>query len=249
MLFIASVCDTDDDPARRKRLGKLLDAAVKYAIDGQSSRGGWGFIAAREGYDFDDTMTSTFVLQSLRAAEKAGATVPRAALNKAAKYLASATNQEGGIIYTMSNGGRPMGGDGQPLQTAAAAAFYVYADRKPPTLAKWVSFAAKNTPPLPLPGKGPQPALYNSYTLQQHLALARLARGLGESGHRGLDPAARETDLLAWSGYRELLFKYLKATQAADGSWTDQFIGAGYSTALALIALQLDNNYLPAFGG
>jgi hypothetical protein len=249
LLFLASAYDSDDDPARRQRLGKLLDPAVKYAVDGQTSRGGWPSVRGRDGYDFDDTMSSVFVLQALKAAEKAGAKVPGAALDRAAKYLADATNPEGGVVFTLSNGVRPRGGDGQTLPTAGAAAVFVHAERKPATLAKWVSYSQKNMPYLPRGGQGPRPQLNNSFTLQHHLVVARVARGLGGGGHRALDPAAREADLLAWSAHREALFKYLQATQAADGSWLDQFIGSSYSTALALIMLQMDNNHLPAFAG
>ena len=49
--------------------------------------------------------------------------------------------------------------------------------------------------------------------------------------------------------YREGLFKYLASTQEAAGNWADPYAGAPYNTAVALIILQLDNNYLPAFGG
>ena len=83
--------------------------------------------------------------------------------------------------------------------------------------------------------------------MQQHLALARLANALGEDGHRKLDPRMKDADLLQWSAYRARLFGYLKATQVKDGSWADPFISPAYGTALALIMLQLDNNYLPAF--
>ena len=112
-----------------------------------------------------------------------------------------------------------------------------------------MSYSLKTAPYLPRGEKGPRPVLNNSYTLQQHLAVARVAYGLGDRGHRALDPAARDSEVLAWSAHREALFKYLKATQTADGTWIDQFIGPAYSTALALVILQLDNNYLPAFGG
>ena len=33
--------------------------------------------------------------------------------------------------------------------------------------------------------------------------------------------------------------------RAVNGVWTDQFHGAAFATAMALIVLQLPNNYLP----
>ena len=35
--------------------------------------------------------------------------------------------------------------------------------------------------------------------------------------------------------------------QTADGSWADQNFGPAYATSLALVILQLDNDYVPAF--
>ena len=52
---------------------------------------------------------------------------------------------------------------------------------------------------------------------------------------------------MRWSAYRALLFKAVKATQGKDGSWPDVYIGPAYSTALALMILQLDNDFVSAF--
>jgi hypothetical protein len=114
--------------------------------------------------------------------------------------------------------------------------------RRPETLARWVGYAYRNLPPV----EGTN--VVDSVAVYQHYHLARVANVLGETGHRKLDPAAKDVDLLLWSAYRAALFKTLKAAQAADGSWADQLgVGPAFGTALALIVLQLDNNYLPAF--
>ena len=71
------------------------------------------------------------------------------------------------------------------------------------------------------------------------------AHALGENGHRALDPNADEP--LRWTEYRARLYAHLKDAQSANGSWGDQSIGPEYATSLALIILQLDNDFLPAF--
>ena len=247
MLFLASAYDTDNDPARRKRLEKILSAAVKYAAEAQSPQGGWGFGAAREGNNFSESGGTAFMVQALRAAESAGMDVPRQTLDKAARYFASATHPRGGIVYGLGNGYDARAGDGQPFQTAAAAAAYLAADRRPPLLAGWVNFARQSPPYLPRVGQPAQRDQMNSYTLQQHLALARLTHTLGEGGHRALEHGRPEAELLRWSDQREPLYQYLAASQNREGYWPDASIGNSYSTALALILLQLENNYLPAF--
>ncbi len=246
LLFLVSAYDTDDDQPRRQRIGKLLDTGITFAVAAQTRAGGWGFVTARDGGDYGETSTTAFMLQALLTAERAGLKVPRSSLDRAARYLVSATNAEGGVIYSPSNGFFPQGGDGQPLSTAAAAAVLATAERKPAMLAKWVNFS-KKTVSLPAANRPLPPGSMNVFSLQQYLATARVAHTLGDTGHRLLAPEAREGELLRWSPYRNQLFKTLKSAQAADGNWPDPAFGASYLSALALITLQLDNNYLPAF--
>lgn len=54
LTFLASAYDVDDDPDRRKRTAAVLAKAVTFLADVRTSRGAWGFIAAREGSDYDD---------------------------------------------------------------------------------------------------------------------------------------------------------------------------------------------------
>jgi hypothetical protein len=249
LLFLASAYDTDDDEARRKRLGKILENAVRFAIDGQTKRGGWGFVSATPGSENDDTQGTAFMIQSLVVAEKAGIKVPREVFDRATQYLVDATAEDGGMPYTLVRGATRQVGDGQSLQTSAATAAVTASGRKPAVLTKWIGYSKRSTASLQAPGQPARLAVSNVFALQQHLAAARVALSLGETGHRGLDADVRETDLFRWSPYREQLFKALKGTQLTDGSWTDTGRGIGpvYATSLALIILQLDNNYLPAF--
>jgi hypothetical protein len=76
---------------------------------------------------------------------------------------------------------------------------------------------------------------------------ARVAFALGENGYKRLDPLARDSDLVRWSSYRPVAHDALKDQQLADGSWADTVNGPVYSASLALVILQLDNGYLPAF--
>jgi hypothetical protein len=241
LLFLASAYDTDDDAARRKRLRPILDNAVKYAIKGQTQRGGWGVLASPQ-YDYDDSISTASMLQALLAAEKAGILVPRSSLEKATKYLRDATNEDGSVNYALVNGAFP-----QPYATTFAAAALMATERKPSPLTRWVAYTKRNAAFLPKPEQLANAGVYNSTALQQYLTTARIAHALGDAGHRTLDPKTPDADLLRWSPHREGLFKYLKAAQTADGSWPDVVTGPSHSTALTLIMLQLDNNYLPAF--
>src|SRR5262245_48746116 len=67
LTFLAAAYDVDDDEPRRKRVAKLLEAAVKFAGDGQTSRGGWGYVSATDGADFDEANVTVTMLQALMA--------------------------------------------------------------------------------------------------------------------------------------------------------------------------------------
>jgi squalene cyclase len=241
LLFLASVYDIDDHDVRRELLRPILVAAVKYTIEAQTQAGGWGFVSAREG-GLDHSASTALVLQALHTAEKAGIPVPRESLEKAATYLQDATAGDGGVNYSLANTS-----DVRSFATATTAAALLNADRKSVHLADWVAYSKRYAHPLEIDALGTPRGGFSSYILQQSLATARVAHALGETGHLALDPTVGEADLLRWSPFRERLFKYLKQTQTDDGYWSDGAFGASYTTALALIMLQMDNNYLPAF--
>ena len=72
---------------------------------------------------------------------------------------------------------------------------------------------------------------------------------LAPAGPQGLviDPVAKASELTTWSGYKRTAFKPLRDAQEKDGGWQQLFFGRAHATASALIVLQLDNGYLPAF--
>ena len=242
LLFLVCVHDVDDDPERARRIAPLIEKAVTFVVGCQTSRGGWGFISARDGNDYDDGYSTATVLQALFAARRAGFDVPKSATDKGVRYLVNSTNRDGGVIYSIYGGAVPRGNDGQPLHTAGAAAGLLMTDgARPEVLAKWVRNAHSSTAPQLRDLRN------TSYVLHMHYHMARAAYALGESGHARLEPDARGADLLKWSAYRATAFKAVKAAQGKDGGWADPSVGPTYSTALALVILQLDNGYLPAF--
>jgi hypothetical protein len=243
LLFLASVSDVDDDPDRAKRVSRLIEKAVAFAVSCQTSRGGWGYISARDGNDFDDAPSTTTVLQALFAARRAGFDVPKSATDKAVRYLAKCTAPNGGITYSLAVGDQLVNNNTQPLQTAGAAAALLTVDSpRPEALAKWIGSASAGA-------ASQMRSLRNagSYGLLLQCHMARAAYALGESGHARLDPDVRDTALVKWSAHRASVFKAVKDVQGKDGSWADPYVGPAYSTALALVILQLDNGYLPAF--
>ena len=76
MLFLSCVYGQEPDGDLRKELGKVLAAACRYSRKAQTSRGGWGYVSARDGSDFDEGCVTIVQIQALRAARQAGIPMP-----------------------------------------------------------------------------------------------------------------------------------------------------------------------------
>jgi hypothetical protein len=246
MMFLVSAHDVDTDAERAKRIAKLLDRAVAFSVKAQTASGGWGAFVPGSGFDADDTHSTALTLQALFAVRKAGFAVPEAALRKGVAHLVKATNRAGEVIYSTAGGVTPVGGDGQPASSACAAvALLASQELRPGVLRGWVKHTA-TTGPQQLVGLKNTTGFGLGYTLLAHLQTARVYFALGEDGHRNLDPRAEDAGLMKWSAHRAALFKNVKETQGKDGSWADGNFGPAFTTALALVILQLDNEYVPA---
>ena len=81
--------------------------------------GGWGYVSAADGNNFDEGSVTVTALQGLRAARNAGIPVPKENIDKAVNYLEACTTPDGGIIYNYTGGAAARGG-GSPALTAAA---------------------------------------------------------------------------------------------------------------------------------
>jgi len=237
LMFLALAYGEEEDATRRKALAGVLDKAVAFAAKAQTTRGGWGYVSAQDGSDFDEGHATIVVMHGLRAARAAGIHVPKEMLDKAEKYFADSTTRDGGIVYSLAAGS---GGGSRPVLTAGVAALAAPRGAAPERYAGWVKAAARGLNP-DLGRTRDANALLGQYYF------ARVAYHLGNDGHKKIDPNAGEADLVRWDAYRKTLFASLKDLQAADGSWPDSTVGPVYSTALALTILQLENEIVPFF--
>lgn len=237
MLFLACACDGETDKARKRKLAAVLNRGAQFSDRAQTSRGGWGYVSAREGGNFDEGACTVAQVQALRAARNAGIPVPGDVLKKARKYLRDSTGADGGVIYSLvqrSGGGRPA------LTAAAVAVAYRPADYDHPTVKKWLQFCRRV---IPLPNPGGRFG-HDEYTVYYY---AQAVHGLGNEGYAKLFPQSKEADRLTWDKYRDALFAVLLTKQNADGSWASTTVGPVYGTALSLTVLQLDREALPLY--
>ena len=254
LLFLSCVYGEEDEGERRRKLEDILMRAAKFTRDAQTARestrfkdpktgkmqklGGWGYISAKEGNNFDEGSVTITQVQALRAARDAGIVVPPDAIQEAVNYLQESTNEQGGVIYSLAGGG---GGDGRPALTSAAISCgFSAGDYNSPLVKKWLTFAKQVVQPV----GDVRFAQHDEYT---HYYFAQAIYKLGEDGYGKLFPESKEADRLKWSTYRSNTFPKLKASQTADGSWTGGQIGPPFITACHLAIMQLDNACLPIY--
>jgi hypothetical protein len=233
MMFLATVYGQEEDADRRQKLRTVLTKAVQFTAAARTKRGGWGYVAASEGYDFDECATSITQLQGLRAARNAGILVPRGLID--AEYLRKFTGPTGGVLYSLSSPTSE-----RPALTAAALAACEYDSE---LFKKWLEFCRQKIP------LGDRRIGHDEY---MHYYYAQALYVLGEDGYAKLFPQSRPADRLTWSKYRKAMFDHLITRQSADGSWAGEGwygkgLGPVYVTACALTVLQLDNGVVPIF--
>jgi hypothetical protein len=237
MLFLASIYGEEEEGERRKKLEEILTKAAKFSHEAQTNRGGWGYVSAKEGNNFDEGSVTITQVQGLRAARNAGIVVPPEAIKMAVKYLKDSTNAEGGVIYSLGGGG---GGNGRPALTAAAIACGFNAgEYNNPLIKQWFKFCHQN-----LGGLGGARFGHDEYT---HYYYAQAVYLLGDEGWAKLFPDSKESDRVTWTKYRKATFDQLVRSQGADGSWQGGHVGPVFITPVYVSIMQLDNAVLPIY--
>ena len=76
MLFLSQVLGEEEDLERRRQLIDVLTRAVEFTGWAQTPAGGWGYVSARDGNNFDAGSTTITQVQALRGCRNAGIPVP-----------------------------------------------------------------------------------------------------------------------------------------------------------------------------
>jgi hypothetical protein len=238
ILFLSQVVGEEEDADRRRKLEDILNRAVVFAVKAQTSRGGWGYISAREGNDFDEGSVSITQVQALRAARNAGIVVPKQAIDMTHEYLRKCTTERGGLIYSLQMGG---GGERPTITVAGIASMFSSGEYTSPLAKKWLKFVQ---PQVPIDSVGGDQFGHSEYT---HYYYAQVAYILGEDGYAKMFPNSKPEERLTWSKYKKGFYEFLANKQNKDGSWTGTPIGQVYTTCCYLTVLQLDKGTLPIY--
>jgi hypothetical protein len=238
MLFLSCVYGEEEDGDRRKKLEKILTKGVEFTGKAQTDRGGWGYVSAADGGNFDEGSVTITQMQALRAARNAGVIVPKSIIDKALKYLKDSTTPRGGVIYSLAHGGAAVGGERPPLTAAAISCGFSAGEYNSELPKKWIEFCRTAIPV----GRG---RIGHDEYLHYYYAQAMYV--LGENRYGQMFPKASKEDWLTWSKYKAAMFEHLLASQNRDGSWSGGYIGPVFTTATYLTILQLENGTLPIY--
>jgi hypothetical protein len=223
MLFLSQVYGEEEDAERRADLKRVLTNAVKFSADAQTTRGGWGYVSAKDGNDFDEGSTCITQVQGLRACRNAGIPVPIDIINRAKKYIADCTTNDGGVRYSYATRG---GSARPPITAAAVAALFNAGEYESESVKKMLAYCEKNV----WPGKGTN--VYTGHWHYMHYYWAQVMYRQGEE---------------SWDKYWEDVGRDILRKQSPSGAWTEGHVGAVYTTAINATILQLDNGYLPIY--
>jgi hypothetical protein len=219
MLFLSQVLGEEEDLDRREALVDVLTHAVQFTGEAQTEAGGWGYVSARDGHDFDEGSTTITQVQGLRGCRNAGIVVPKEIIDKAIAYIKACTLHDGGVQYSSKGGG------GRPAITAAAiACLYNAGDYDNEFVPKLLDYSKQNLSNINNEGFG-----------HWHYAHYYYSQVLYRQGGK------------EWEEYRDKVFPKLAAEASPDGSWQQGYIGPIYTTATNLTILQLENATLPIY--
>ena len=221
MLFLSQVLGEEEDIDRREELTEILIKAVQFSGRAQTKSGGWGYVSAADGNNFDEGSTTITQVQGLRGCRNAGIPVPTEIIEKAKQYIYRCKNADGGISYSSRNRG-----SSRPAITAAAlAALYNAGDYDGEHVPAMMRYCKEKL--YPLTG-GTQHFGHWHYTYLYYSQVVYREGGT------------------FWSAFRDKLYGRIIGQQKGDGSWSGN-IGPIYISAINLTILQLEKSYLPIY--
>lgn len=221
MLFLSQVLGEEGLLDRREELVEVLTKAVEFSGNAQTAAGGWGYVSAKEGNDFDEGSTTITQVQGLRGCRNAGIPVSSEIIERAKAYIYDCKNPDGGISYSS----RQKGSSRPAITAAALAALYNAGD-----------YDSEHVPEM------------WSYVKDTLHDISDGTRAFGHWHYTYLyysQVVYRQGDDL-WRPFRDRLYERIVSDQRPDGYWDGQ-IHPVYITACNLIMLQIDRGFLPIY--
>ncbi len=218
-LFLSEVCGMLPAADRDKKVRSALEQAVTFTISAQNNEGGWRYEPRAQ---FADVSVTVAQMMALRAAKHAGIFVRKGVIDFGANYIKACQMPDGGFSYWKGQGYSAF------ARTAAAiVGLYSAGIYEGKEIEKGLKYLQQFTPGRQFSAREIPPQHY--WYGQYYAALAMWTAG--DDYWTPWFPAIRD----------ELLTR----RRSSGGTWIDPYHGDEYATAMALIILQLPNNYLP----
>lgn len=202
----------------RPEIREKLQKSVRLIIDTQNNEGGWRYQPVRRDADLSVTICQ---INALRAARNAGIFVPKETVDNCIRYVKQSQNPDGGFRYMLQGGASSF-----PRSAAGVVALYSAAVYDSKEVEAGVAYLKQFMPEIKLGSR------YSHYYYGHYYAVQAM-------WIRGGD------DWSIWyPAIRDELVR--RQSVSSGGFWPDSICNE-YGTAMALIILQMPNNYLPIF--
>ncbi|MCI0378305.1 MAG: terpene cyclase/mutase family protein [Gemmataceae bacterium] len=224
-LFLAEAHGMVNEPQMRDQLRGTLDRAVKLLIKTQNTEGGWRYQPRPHDADISVTICQ---IMALRAARNAGFAVPKKVADNCIKYVKECQDLHGsgGFYYQ-----RRVGQAGFARTAAGVVALYSAGLYEGEEVKKGLDFLMRFKP-----GDNRGGGLFGEHQIHYYYGHYYAAQAMWIAGPRYW----RE-----W--YPAVRNELLSMRQGGQGEawWFDGRFCRHYCTSMALIILQIPNNYLP----
>lgn len=218
MLFLSQVYGMETNRARQQEIRRVLERGIGLIARAQSSDGGWFYSPDSNTDEGSVTVTQ---IQALRACRDAGLYVPREVIDRACEYIAKCQNKDGGIFYSLRSRGRSL-----PAITAAAVAtMYSAGEYEHPVSQGALAFTLRNL-------EASRWVISGGHGFYSRLYIGQTMWISGDENWNRYFPKDRDI---------------LLRDQLPNGSWDDNSTGEIFSTAVAIITLQLPYELLPVY--
>lgn len=222
MLLLSQVLGEEGFEDRRQELIEKLKMAVQFCAFAQTDAGGWGYVSAKDGANYDEGSTTITQVQGLRGCRNAGIPVSVEIIERAKKYIYNCMNPDGGISYSS----KQMGTSRPAITAAALAALYNAGDYSGEHVPKMMKSARDSLHDL----QNDQGAAFGHW----HYTYLYYSQVVYRQGDE------------EWLPFRDRLYRRIVSEQKSDGHWDGQ-ISPVYITACSLIIMQLDYGLLPIY--
>lgn len=203
--------------SRRPEMREKLAKSIRLIIDTQNAEGGWRYQPVRNDADISVTICQ---INALRAARNAGLYVPKETVEACIRYVKQAQNPDGGFRYMSQSGPSAF-----PRSAAGVVALYSAAVYDTKEVDRGIAYLKQFMPEIKFGQR------YNHYFYGHYYAAQAMWIRGGED----------------WNVWFPAIRDELIRRQLPGGYWQESGVCNEYGTAMALIILQMPNNYLPIF--